>query len=106
MRLEKLGTDNPLCGTCGETDDRCFEAHHIAGRRHDDLTVNICCNCHRKVSDDQRDHPPFVAGADPMLAAIGHFLLGFADLLRIVFERLYEYGRLLIDRAAVEGGAV
>lgn len=54
-RLERFGTHAPRCGVCGEPDDRCLEAHHVAGRKHDDLTVLICRNCHRKVSDDQKD---------------------------------------------------
>ena len=29
-RLAKLGSNNPICGDCGETDWRCLEAHHVA----------------------------------------------------------------------------
>src|SRR5439155_13562008 len=56
-RLEKLGTNEPRCGCCGETDWRCFELHHIAGKRFDEATVRLCRNCHAKASDSQRDHP-------------------------------------------------
>jgi hypothetical protein len=38
-RLEKLGTNNPRCGTCGETDDRCLELHHPADHGRDECTV-------------------------------------------------------------------
>lgn len=99
-RLEKLGTNAPRCGVCGETDDRCLEWHHVAGRRRDDGTVAICRNCHRKVSDDQKDHPVFDAAADPMLDRIGHFLLGLADLLRLIIEKLTVFGMALIERAS------
>ena len=34
-RLERLGTNEPRCGTCGEHDDRALELHHVAGRKHD-----------------------------------------------------------------------
>jgi hypothetical protein len=104
-RLEKLGTNQPRCGACGECDDRTLEAHHVAGRKNDPATVIVCRNCHRKVSDDQQDHPAFDKAADPMLQAIGHFLLGLADLLRLAIEKLSEFGHALIERAALQGRA-
>jgi hypothetical protein len=64
--------------------------------------VIVCRNCHRKVSDDQEDHPSFDAAADPMLQAIGHFLLGLADLLRLAIEKLSEFGHALIERATLQ----
>ena len=30
-RLERLGTNEPKCGCCGEQDDRVLELHHSAG---------------------------------------------------------------------------
>ena len=104
-RLETFGTNEPRCGSCGEDDDRVLEAHHVAGRRCDASTVIICRNCHRRVSDDQEDHPSFDERADPMLQAIGHFLLGLADLLRLAIEKLSEFGHALIERAATQGQA-
>lgn len=109
MRLEKLGTNNPICGVCGEADPRCLERHHVAQHEHDPITVVVCRNCHRKVSDDQRDHPTSVAEADLLLQSIGHFMLGLADLLEDIIEKLHEFGRALIDRAKqsrqlVDGG--
>ena len=81
-RLETLGMNEPRCGTCDERDDRVLEAHHVAGRKNDPATVIVCRNCHRKVTDDQEDHPSFDKAADPMLQAIGHFLLGLASSVR------------------------
>ncbi len=98
-RLEKLGTNSPICGTCGETDYRTLEKHHVAGRKHDHDTVIICRNCHRMVSDDQKDHPAINANADAMLSAIGMFLLGLEDLLELVIEKLAAFGLALIERA-------
>ncbi|WP_148650898.1 hypothetical protein [Sphingopyxis granuli] len=100
FRLERLGSNHPRCGVCGEGDDRCLEDHHIAGRRWDDATVIICRNCHRKVSDDQKDYPVFNPNADPLLDRIGHFLLGLADMLRLIVEKLVAFGHALIERAA------
>lgn len=105
-RLERFGTNIPRCGVCGEADDRCLEAHHVAGRKHDDATVLVCRNCHRKVSDDQRDYPAFDPEGDAFLDAVGRFLLGLADLLRLIVERLVAFGNALIERATpnVVGG--
>lgn len=99
-RLERFGTNDPRCGVCGEADDRILEAHHVAGRRHDDITVLVCRNCHGKVSDDQRDYPAFDPDADAFLCAVGGFLLGLAALLRLIVEKLIEFGNELIERAA------
>lgn len=106
-RLEILGSNTPLCGTCGERDWRCLEQHHVADHGRDDCTVWICRNCHRKRSDDQKDHPVFNPAADPMLDMIGHFLLGFADMLRDVLDKLYEFALALIERgsARIKGDA-
>ena len=98
-RLERFGTNTPRCGVCGEADDRCLEAHHVAGRKHDDATVLVCRNCHRKVSDDQRDYPAFDPQSDAVLDSVGRFLLGLADLLRLIVEKLIEFGDALIERA-------
>ncbi len=103
-RLEKLGSNSPLCGECGEPDWRCLELHHVADFDCDDGTVILCRNCHRKVSDDQKDHPDFDPAADPMLHAIGRFLLGLADLLKLAIEKLTEFGLALIERASPEAG--
>lgn len=103
-RLERLGSNLPVCGTCGETDERTLERHHVAGRKHDSATVVTCRNCHRKVTDDQKDHPAFNPAAAPVLHAIGLFLLGLADLLELAIEKLSAFGLVLIERAAPAGG--
>ena len=40
-----------------------------------------------------------VAMGDPFLQSVGNFLLGLADMLAIIIERLYEFGEALITRA-------
>lgn len=100
QRMDKLGCDDPLCGTCGETDWRVLEKHHVAGQKHDPDTVVICRNCHRKASDDQKDHPNRDPNADRVLHAIGLFLLGLSDLLDLVIRKLTEFAFILIERAA------
>ena len=75
-RLEKLGTDKPVCPICGETDWRCMELHHVAGQARDPSIVLVCANCHRKLTDEQKDHPASGGDDDPLLDRIGHFLIG------------------------------
>ncbi|MBY0612138.1 MAG: hypothetical protein K2P80_08130 [Beijerinckiaceae bacterium] len=98
--LDRLGSNTPRCMHCGECNPHCLEAHHIAGCAYDDETVIVCRNCHRKLSDKQKDHPgPASIPPDP-LDRMGHFLLGLADLFRMLVGRLEEFGRDLIARAA------
>lgn len=99
-RLEALGTDDPHCAMCPESDPFCLEGHHIAGRKYNETEIIVCRNCHRKLSDDQKDHHAFDSNADPMLQRIGHFLLGLADMLRRIVDRLAEYGAILIETAS------
>ena len=98
-RLEKLGTDEPRCGTCGEGRWQCIEEHHPADYGRDEATVLVCRNCHRVLSDDQRGHPAFDPDADPLLSSVGHFLLGLADMLNIILAKLSEFGLALIARS-------
>ncbi len=98
-RLERLGTNDPKCGHCGETHWACFELHHVAGRRHDDMTVLACNNCHDKLSNMQKDHLPSLPNGDPLLLAVGNFLLGLTDMLRLIIEKLAEFGLALIERS-------
>lgn len=102
QRLRKLGSNNPVCGTCGERSWQVLEAHHVADFGRDETTVIVCANCHRKLSDLQKDHPGFDPSAEPSLDRVGHFLLGLADLLGIVVEKLREFAHLLIDLANSE----
>lgn len=98
--LERLGTNTARCAECRETDWRCLEAHHIAGRDFDDAaTVILCRNCHRKLSDDQMDHPQPASSPPNQFDRIGHFLLGLADLLIRLAEKCREYGLALIEHA-------
>lgn len=98
-RLETLGSNNPVCVVCGENDWRCLEQHHIAGQAYGDDLCNVCRNCHRKLSDDQKDHPK-QAGKNPAtLETIGHLLLGLADLFSLLVIKLRECGQYLIQTA-------
>ena len=99
-RLERLGQSNPVCVVCGEDDPRCLELHHITyGRVRDEVAI-VCRNCHRKLSDMQKDQPPLTGDpvVDEVLYAIGRFLLGLAELFALLVETLREFGEDLIAR--------
>jgi len=98
-RLEKLGTNDPVCPLCGISDWRCFELHHVAGRKFDDQEIAICLNCHAVCSDLQKNHPARLGRSPTMLEAIGRYLLGLADMLGAVAAKLKEFGLFLIAEA-------
>ncbi len=93
--LERLGTNTPRCPLCGIDDPLALELHHIAGRDYDDELVPVCRNCHRLLSDRQKDHPPGNnrSASDP--ERIGHFLLGLADMFEMLVKRLREFAEKL-----------
>ena len=101
--LERLGTNNPRC-SCGEDDWRVLEKHHIAGKTYDDFTCIQCRNCHRKLSDQQKDHPEQIGTPIELPEIIGRFLLGLADFFESLIEKLREFGNALIE--SVQGGPV
>lgn len=93
-----------VCHCCGEADPRCLEWHHIAGQANHGDVVPICRNCHRKLSDMQRDHP--ANSAQSMVEVIGHYLLGLADFFLELAQRLKEFGQILVSGTAVTAEAV
>lgn len=103
QRYRKLGTRNPVCVCCGHDDPFSLEQHHIAGRKHHDDLAIVCRNCHRRLSDNQLDHPEARDGQDTGLATIGHYLMSLADLFRMLAERLMEFGKVLIALAQGNG---
>jgi hypothetical protein len=91
--------DTPRCVRCGLDDVRCLEVHHIAGRKFGDATVVVCRNCHRILSDDQKDHPPSIGGAPSLHERVGHLLKGLANFFALLVATLHEYGDQLIEFA-------
>lgn len=87
----RLGTDNPRCATCGCTDWECLEAHHIAGQTYDPTTVIHCRNCHRILSDWQKDHPTQAFKPKSFEETLAHFLEGMADMFELLVRKLREF---------------
>ena len=77
-----------------------MELHHLASEGFDQTTVIVCRNCHRKLSDVQKDHPAIFRAKQPTTSeSIGHFLLGLADLFLLLAGKLCEFGAYLIEQA-------
>lgn len=97
--LTRLGSRNPICAVCGEGDPRVLEKHHLEGRAFGATLVHVCRNCHRKLSDLQKDHPKKIAEPPDGLEVIAHALQGLADFFEILVAKLREFARQLLDRA-------
>jgi hypothetical protein len=102
QQYRRLGTREPVCVACSESDPFCLELHHIAANaHHKDLSI-VCRNCHRKLTNRQHDHakPPIESQRD-VLNTIGQYLLGLCDLLALVITTLREFAGTLIARTGV-----
>ncbi len=94
--LQRLGCNDPRCVYCGESHPPCLEKHHIAGRAYHDATVIVCRNCHRKLSEKQKDHPEQVADPPSLHERAGQLLLTLADFFESLIDVLRQFGRELI----------
>lgn len=93
--LERLGSNNPRCVVCGCDDPLALELHHLAGLAFGNDTVPVCRNCHRRLSDYQRDHSLGEAKQPSEIEPIRRFLLGLADLFEMLVKRLREFAAKL-----------
>lgn len=100
QQYRRLGTRQPSCVGCSESDPFCLELHHIGSKKqHEDLSI-ICRNCHRKLTDQQHDHvPPMTLEPSGELAKIGRYLLGLCDLLAMVVATLRKFGERLLNES-------
>lgn len=97
--FERLGTDHPVCPFCGETDWRCMELHHLEGEQFGKTLICVCRNCHRKLSDSQKDHPPKFGEPPNTLEQIAHALEGLADLFVLLAQKLRAFAAQVLAEA-------
>jgi hypothetical protein len=97
--FERLGTDHPQCVICGESDWRCLEVHHVAGKGYTDDVAILCRNCHRKLSDPSENGPS--PSNLPLMAQIGQWLVGLGDYFIELGRKLKERGNQLLEGALV-----
>ena len=94
----RLGSENPYCATCGNSDWECLEAHHLGQQAFDGTTVIICRNHHRILSDRQKDHPGKIDTPPTFDESLAHFLLGMADLFELLVRKLHEFAEKILSR--------
>ena len=104
-QFRRLGTRTPSCVCCAEDNPFCLGLHHIGERAHHDGLAIVCRNCHRKLTDPQKDRFE-VDCADPQTERLGRYLCGLADLLRMIADALAAFGaRLLgLDQSGEQQG--
>jgi hypothetical protein len=90
VELVRSGSLDPAqCAIC-ERRDGPFEEHHVAGRRHGDLTVRACLRCHGRLSERQNGWDPRWQSEARSPALDESFLLrGLSDLCE---ERSRHFG--------------
>jgi hypothetical protein len=97
--LERLGSNTPRCLFCGIDEPLVLELHHVAGRGYDPQLVTACRNCHRILSDRQKERLRKISTPPSELERIGQFLLGLADIFEILVKRLREFAEKLFELA-------
>ena len=109
--LERLSLSGDCCIVCGESDPRVLEAHHLAGKDFRKILVTVCRNCHRKLSDMQKDHPAILLGTPTKTECEGRELLGIADIEELrgapprIVELIRQMGERLVERGQPFGGS-
>lgn len=101
-RFRQAGFPEPRCPICG--DDRIWrlQLDHIAGDKNDDTCWPLCGNCHADRTFAQQTLEP--GDADPanpknVFEVIGRWLLGIAEWLELIVDKLWQFGKFLIDLA-------
>lgn len=104
MRRERdyrrLRTRNPICLHCGyHNHPAAMELAHIAPHKfHDDAGV-LCSNCHREVSDPEKDLPYAPQTQNPQIETIGRYLLALAEWFERIARTIAEFGAFLLALA-------
>lgn len=83
-RAHKRGRTNgdrsKKCSLCQRVDCK-LEVHHLAGGKFDDVAMELCRDCHDKMSDcQQSEHPPIPAKLWSDDECFHRLLLGIIDL--------------------------
>lgn len=87
LTFENAGYPDPACFTCGQSDLRTLELHHVAAETNSDLLVPLCVNCHSIQSDTQEDAPMDFRLADPErrpLVLQAAFEIGLGSMFSVV----------------------
>lgn len=99
-KYKTLRTRNPVCLSCGYADHpAAMEFAHVAPKKfHDDGGV-LCSNCHREMSDAEKDFSYAPVTANPMMETIGRYLVALSEWLLRIGGTLAEFGEWLLAQA-------
>ena len=98
--FRRLRTQTPVCLSCGYSgSSSALELAHIAPRQfHDDGGV-LCSNCHREMSDAEKDLSYAPQSENPQLETIGRYLIALSEWFKRIAETIAAFGRWLLDFA-------
>lgn len=100
-RLVRLSRNGPLyCALCGWNDPDVLEGHHVEGEANSPLCVNLCGDCHAKVSRSQQtEQPPEVLlrTTKSRAALLAAFLFGISHLLEQLAKLIRRWACYLWD---------
>lgn len=90
------------CGLCGETRPFALhsrEGHHVAGRKNQDVTVNICLNCHAATHEAMRSLGVRLTyeGSPSQFDRLIALLASLGQLLETVGRTLVEWALWLTE---------
>ncbi len=97
---KRLRTQTPICLTCGYSGSPAAMeySHHVPKGFHDDGGVQ-CSNCHREVSDIERDYSYEPQSANPQMETIGRYLIALAEWFERIANTIAGFGEWLLDFA-------
>ena len=99
----RLRTRTPICLSCGYSkSSSALELAHIAPREfHDDAGV-LCSNCHREMSDAEKDLSYSPQSANPQMETIGRYLIALSEWFLRIANTIAAFGEWLLDFAENE----
>ncbi len=97
---KRLRTRNPVCLSCGYSNHPAvMELAHIAPRQfHDDGGV-LCSNCHREMSDTEKDLSYAPQSINPQMETIGRYLLALAEWFQRIAATIALFGAWLLEQS-------
>lgn len=98
--FRRLRTRTPICLSCGYCkSSSAMELAHIAPREfHDDGGV-LCSNCHREVSDPEKDLSYAPQSANPQVETIGRYLIALSEWFLRIANTIAAFGEWLLNFA-------
>ena len=75
-----------------------IEKHHVAGRKNSDLTISVCPNCHRELSNRQREwNQIWTKDNNSDKIKLAFLLRGQSDVLDLLSKKQRELSNKLLQ---------